>query len=54
MRKQEIVRLKNEAEKLRGQADTSCIQGTTKREYGFEAASRKLLKEGNISSYLSR
>ena len=54
VRKQEITRLKNEAEKLRAQADTSCYKGTTKREYGFEAASRKFIKEGRISEQMNR
>ena len=41
--------MKSEAEKLRGQADTACYRGTTKREYGQE--SRKLLEEGQTDMY---
>ena len=44
MRKQEVIRLKAEAERLRGQADTCCYKGATKREYGFDGT--KLLQEG--------
>ena len=44
VRKQEVTRLKAEADKLRGQADTACYRGTTKRELGLD--SRKLLEEG--------
>ena len=47
VRKQEVTRLKAEADKLRGQADTACYKGVTKREYGFDG--RKLIQEGKLS-----
>ena len=47
MRKQEVTRLKAEADKLRGQADTACYKGVTKRELGFDG--RKLIQEGKLS-----
>ena len=49
-RKQEGIRLKAEAEKLRGQADTACYKGATKREYGFNG--NQLLQEGKAHRYL--
>ena len=49
VRKQEVTRLKAEADKLRGQADTACYKGVTKREYGFDG--RKLIQEGKLTQF---